>query len=290
MDKGKWGYLAVVIVLFLVFGTSCTRQHFGMSYRAIMPPSEFDQTEAAIAQAEKSEGAKYCPEKIAKAKELGRKAIETYMACRTFEALQILAEARKLAKEAEGCQAPPVVRPAAPPSPAPPAPPSPPAPAPPPPVAAPAPPAPAPPPPAPAPPPPPPAPPAPPPPAPPAPKPAPSPPVAPLVFDTVYFEPNKTTISPTAAKALDRNGKLLKDNPNIKVEIAGHTDPAGPEKANQKVSEKRAQSAKKYLMDKFGIADHRLVVKGYGSTKPIADNRTQEGRAKNRRVEFRIIP
>jgi outer membrane protein OmpA-like peptidoglycan-associated protein len=56
------------------------------------------------------------------------------------------------------------------------------------------------------------------------------------------------------------------------------------------ISEKRAQSAKKYLMDKFGIADNRLVVKGYGSTKPIADNRTQEGRSKNRRVEVRVIP
>lgn len=110
------------------------------------------------------------------------------------------------------------------------------------------------------------------------------------VFDTVYFDPNKTNISPTAAKALDQNGKLLRDNPQIKVEIGGHTDPAGSEKANQVLSEKRAQSAKKYLMDKFNIADNRLMVKGYGATKPIADNRTEEGRAKNRRVEIRVIP
>jgi len=106
----------------------------------------------------------------------------------------------------------------------------------------------------------------------------------------IYFDPNKTTITPTAAKALDRNGSLLKENPNIKVEIAGHTDPSGTEKANQKISEKRAESAKKYLMDKFGISESRLVSKGYGSTKPIADNKTEEGRAKNRRVEFRILP
>jgi OOP family OmpA-OmpF porin len=90
--------------------------------------------------------------------------------------------------------------------------------------------------------------------------------------------------------ALDRNGKVLKENPQIKVEIGGHTDPSGTEKANQILSEKRAQSAKKYLMDKYGIADNRLVVKGYGATRPIADNKTQEGRSKNRRVEFRIIP
>jgi outer membrane protein OmpA-like peptidoglycan-associated protein len=124
----------------------------------------------------------------------------------------------------------------------------------------------------------------------PAPTPTPAPPKAPVILDPVYFDPNKTNISPAAAKALDRSGTILKENPQIKVEIGGHTDPAGPEKVNQKMSEKRAQSAKKYLLDKFGIAENRLVLKGYGSTKPIADNKTQEGRSKNRRVEFRIIP
>jgi outer membrane protein OmpA-like peptidoglycan-associated protein len=82
----------------------------------------------------------------------------------------------------------------------------------------------------------------------------------------------------------------LKENPNIKVEIGGHTDNLGQEKANQMISEKRALSVKKYLMDKFNIAGDRLIVKGYGSTRPIADNKTQEGRSKNRRVEFKIIP
>ena len=280
MGKRKWISLAAM-GLFLLLGTSCSKQNFGVTYRVILAPSEFDQTEAAIAQAEKSQGAKYCPEKIAQAKELGKKAIETYLSCRTMEALQMLAEARKLAKEAESCQPPPSPAPA-PPAPRPPSP----APVPPP---TPAPPAPQPPP----------APPSPPPPAPapparPAPTPAPPAPVirpTPIpVFDSVYFYPNKTNISPAAAKALDQNGKLLKENPQIRVEIGGHTDPSGSEKANQLISEKRAQSAKKYLMDKFGIADNRLVVKGYGSTKPIADNRTQEGRSKNRRVEVRVIP
>jgi len=138
------------------------------------------------------------------------------------------------------------------------------------------------PPPAPAPPPPPPPKPAPPPP-PPAPKPAP-------VFENVYFHENKTNIDPMAAKALDRDGEMLKENPDIKVEIAGHTDTMGTEKARQKISEKRAESAKKYLMDKFNISGDRMMVKGYGSTKPIADNSTKEGRAKNRRVEIRVIP
>ena len=82
----------------------------------------------------------------------------------------------------------------------------------------------------------------------------------------------------------------LKENPDIKVEIGGHTDAVGSEIAKQKISEKRAESAKKYIMDKFNISGDRMTVKGYGSQKPIADNKTKEGRAKNRRVEFRVIP
>jgi len=83
---------------------------------------------------------------------------------------------------------------------------------------------------------------------------------------------------------------ILKENPNIKVEIAGHTDSLGSEKANQKISEKRAESAKKYIMDKFNISGERMMVKGYGSKKPIADDKTKEGRTKNRRVEFKVTP
>ena len=93
-----------------------------------------------------------------------------------------------------------------------------------------------------------------------------------------------------AAKALDADGMILKDNPELKVEIGGHTDAVGSEAARQKISEKRAESAKKYLMDKFNISGDRMTIKGYGSQKPIADNKSKEGRAKNRRVEFRVIP
>jgi len=134
-----------------------------------------------------------------------------------------------------------------------------------------------------------PAPPAPPAPAPPAPPPPPKA-VAPPTFENVPFNENKTNISPEAAKVLDEVGKTLKENPNIRVEIGGHTDSTGSDKADMAISVKRAESVKKYLMDKFNISGDRLVVKGYGKTKPIADNKTKEGRAKNRRVEFRIIP
>jgi len=74
------------------------------------------------------------------------------------------------------------------------------------------------------------------------------------------------------------------------VVIEGHTDSMGSDAVNQKISEKRAQNVKKYLQDKFNISDDRMMVKGYGKTRPIADNNTKEGRAKNRRVEFRIVP
>ncbi len=83
---------------------------------------------------------------------------------------------------------------------------------------------------------------------------------------------------------------VLKDNPQIRVEIGGHTDSKGSAAANMKISEKRAQSVKKYLEDKFNIPGDRMVIKAYGSSRPIADNGTSEGRAKNRRVEIRIIP
>jgi outer membrane protein OmpA-like peptidoglycan-associated protein len=138
--------------------------------------------------------------------------------------------------------------------------------------------------------------PAPPPPPPPAPAPAPAPPPPPPppkpapVFENVYFNENKTNIDPVAAKALDLDAMILKDNPDIKVEIGGHTDAVGSEISKQKISEKRAESAKKYLMDKFNIPGDRMSIKGYGSQKPVADNKSKEGRAKNRRVEFRVIP
>jgi OOP family OmpA-OmpF porin len=127
-------------------------------------------------------------------------------------------------------------------------------------------------------------------PAPPPPPPAPPKPAAPPpVLDTIYFDPAKSNINPAAAKALDRTGMILKENAKLMVEIGGHTDTSGDEKANEAIAEKRAQSAKKYLQDKFNIPDYRLRVKSYGATKPIADNKTQEGRSKNRRVEFKYI-
>jgi outer membrane protein OmpA-like peptidoglycan-associated protein len=119
--RGKLILLGFVL-LFMMVG--CTMTHFGVPNKAIWAPAEFEQTEAAIASAERSEGAKYCPEKIARAKELGKQAAEIYWICRTAEAMGLLAQARDLAKEAESCQPPARVTPP-PPTPPPPPPPPP---------------------------------------------------------------------------------------------------------------------------------------------------------------------
>ncbi len=106
-------------------------------------------------------------------------------------------------------------------------------------------------------------------------------------FITLYvnFDTGKTTIKPDSAKILDDAAAALKLAANIKVEVAGHTDNVGTPEANQKLSEGRAQAVMAALVQR-GVPADRLVAKGYGQTVPIADNRTEEGRAKNRRVEL----
>ena len=81
---------------------------------------------------------------------------------------------------------------------------------------------------------------------------------------------------------------FMNQNPTIKVEIAGHTDSDGADSFNQSLSEGRAQSAVTYLNNK-GISTERLVAKGYGESQPLAPNDSPEGKAKNRRVELKII-
>jgi OOP family OmpA-OmpF porin len=86
---------------------------------------------------------------------------------------------------------------------------------------------------------------------------------------------------------LDEAVEMLRASGDVKVEIAGHTDSTGTEAYNQGLSIRRAEAVRRYLVDK-GIADDRLIVKGYGELQPVADNGTREGRFMNRRVE--LIP
>ena len=78
---------------------------------------------------------------------------------------------------------------------------------------------------------------------------------------------------------------VLKDNPGAKGSIEGHTDSVGSKKANMKLSQRRAESVRSYIIKKAGIDASRITAKGFGPTKPIADNKTAAGKAKNRRIE-----
>ena len=104
---------------------------------------------------------------------------------------------------------------------------------------------------------------------------------------TVFFDFNKATIRPVSFPLLDDVAQALKDNPKIKVEVQGHTDSVGNDAFNLKLSQKRAESVRNYLIKK-GISSDRMDPKGYGENVPIADNRTKDGRDQNRRVEFVI--
>jgi OmpA-OmpF porin, OOP family len=104
---------------------------------------------------------------------------------------------------------------------------------------------------------------------------------------TVYFDTNRATIKPVSFALLNDVGHALADNPKLVVEVGGHTDSQGDDAFNLKLSQRRAEAVRAYLI-KRGIAADRMVAKGYGEGVPIADNRTSAGRAQNRRVEFVI--
>jgi outer membrane protein OmpA-like peptidoglycan-associated protein len=101
----------------------------------------------------------------------------------------------------------------------------------------------------------------------------------------IQFETGKSTIRKSSYGILDEIAGMLKENPDYLIEIQGHTDNTGNEELNMKLSDSRATAVRKYLIDK-GIDENRMTSKGYGPTQPVADNKTAEGRAKNRRVEF----
>jgi len=107
-------------------------------------------------------------------------------------------------------------------------------------------------------------------------------------FETneILFDVNKATIKSSSFKILDDLGKVLEENPSLNIKIIGHTDSDGSTEANQILSEKRAQAIKEYLSDNYPIAGKRMKVIGKGESEPVESNATNEGKAKNRRVEF----
>jgi outer membrane protein OmpA-like peptidoglycan-associated protein len=108
------------------------------------------------------------------------------------------------------------------------------------------------------------------------------------VFQNLEFETGKSVIRQSSFSALDELSELLKKKPNFKLLVDGHTDNVGKAAYNLKLSQNRANAVKKYLTEK-GIDASRITAKGYGMNKPIASNKTPEGRQKNRRVEFTIV-
>ena len=285
-----------LLIMILSLCTSCAfhTYHFGVQDRAATVPDDFGETEAAIAKAEQSEGAKYCPEKIDKAKELAHKGAEVYWTCHNTESSNLLAEARKTAREAEECKPQAAVMPAPmcnlavtptsvmkgdsaklswssqnatkcniqPTI-------------------------------------------------------GPVPPQGSVTVkpsaDTVYtltcsgeggeatsnskiaienpcmnlnieFDTDKAVIKPAYYKEVEKVADFMKKYPQLKGTIEGHTDNVGGAAYNVKLSKRRAMSVVNMLAEKYGIDRSRLSAKGYGFYRPLTDNKTKEGRQKNRRT------
>jgi len=108
-----------------------------------------------------------------------------------------------------------------------------------------------------------------------------------VIVRAVDFEFNSTHLTPPAQETLDTVETALAAQPELTVEIQGYTDSVGSPAYNLKLSQRRADAVKDYLVSK-GLSASALTARGYGKDNPIADNRTAEGRAQNRRVAFEI--
>lgn len=281
---------SIIILLFLAGGCSYQGSYFGVKNQAVFVPKEFRQTQEAVERAENSPGAKYCPEKVAQAREKAKKGAELYWSCPWIdcsqEAMVVLAEARKLAQEAESCH------PSLPPSPPAPTPaslalkPTPVASEPAPPTLEPTPTAPE--------------------PAsqaiePSLPAPEPASPVAEptwieepvsekkvVTLEGIYFPFDSYRLTPEALASLNQQAVILKEHKETKVEVGGHTDSKGTISYNRALSKRRARAVRLYLISK-GISRERLSVKAHGALRPVASNETEEGRAKNSRVDLNVL-
>ena len=106
-------------------------------------------------------------------------------------------------------------------------------------------------------------------------------------MDDVLFDFDKSNVKPEAGAILDRLVAFMNENKDKKVSLAGHTDSVGTEAYNLRLSERRVNSVKDYVVKK-GVDTSRISGQGFGESKPIADNKTAEGRSKNRRVEIKV--
>ena len=253
----RWKLIVPVFALLFMISGCAQQSYFGVPSKALTCPACFAETEAAIAKAEQSEGAKHCPDKLAQAKDLARRAAEKFWAGDVCPALDLFAKATALAQEVETCKPP--VQPVAKVTPPPP---------------------------------------------PPAPKDSdgdgipdnkdkcPNTPRGATVnaqgcwvIPAVLFEFDKPEIQGIYQPGIDRVVEVLKKNPDVTMEIQGHTDNRGNAAYNQRLSEKRAQAVKAYMVA-AGISADRLTTKGFGMANPVASNDNEAGRTRNRRAEL----
>ncbi len=111
-----------------------------------------------------------------------------------------------------------------------------------------------------------------------------------VVLHGVYFDFNRATLRPESRMSLDQAGEALVRNPELQVEIQGHTDAIGSDAYNVQLSDRRARAVYRYLSDNFPeLEPGRLSTRGYGEAQPVATNQSAEGRQENRRVEFRVL-
>lgn len=107
-------------------------------------------------------------------------------------------------------------------------------------------------------------------------------------LNKVYFDFDKATLRPESFPELDRVVELMENNPTLEIEISGHTDDKGSDTYNQKLSQNRANSVKKYVVSK-GIPSSKIIAKGYGESQPEVPNDSDENRQINRRVQFTVL-
>jgi outer membrane protein OmpA-like peptidoglycan-associated protein len=109
-----------------------------------------------------------------------------------------------------------------------------------------------------------------------------------FIIDNIYYNTNSAELTKESRIVIEAFSNYLKENPEIKIEIQGHTDNVGKAKDNEALSANRSNSIK-FMLEELGVDGNRITAKGYGDSKPIAPNTNEEGRAKNRRTEFMII-
>lgn len=109
-----------------------------------------------------------------------------------------------------------------------------------------------------------------------------------ISFEDINFELNNATLTEKSIKTISQIATVLKENPNVHVEISGHTDNSGEEAHNLKLSQARVDTVKNNLVN-MQVSPDRIKAVGYGETKPLVSNDTEENRRINRRVEFKIL-